>query len=727
MDTEELGRGVPWGIPAIAGGIDAATAQKINEAERAAITGRRRHYGVPDADHAVGLALSGGGIRSATFSLGVLVALAARGVLPQVDYLSTVSGGGYLGSFVSAFLHSPGDKGIGLRADEFPFRREEGEAAALRHIRHHSKYLAVGTPWRRLAMIAAQLYGMVLNGLAVVYLAAVAVALELLLRHILPLEQTLRALTLVATAALGVGALGMLAALRFRRRLLPQADLVVAVLAVFLVVVLGLRGLEPAHAWFGRFDQLADADRSWSLGDKKTWLAVLGAIPVVTSALASALGQRLLRRAGLVLLVLSAVAAPLFFFGIYLAIYQWAASGGTLSVGGIEPSREAVLWGVVALGAALYLLLLDINLTSPHRHYRDQLARAYLVQAGADPADAASYASAVSLRLSAVGGAPHRAPYHLLNCALNVPGSKNPGMQGRLTDFFLFSPRYCGSPLIGYHTTESWEGADPHLDLATAMAISGAAAAPQMGLATVRRLSFWLVLLNVRLGYWLRKPDGSRSRFAAAPGLRYLLKEMRGTMDERLPWLNVSDGGHIENLGVYELLRRRCKYIIAVDGEQDPKMTFHALTTLQRLASIDLGVQIDLDLDDLRLNEKGLSRSHFRFARIRYPRDGRGSEDLYGYLLYVKLSLTGNEGEFIRRYRLDEPAFPHHSTADQFFSEAQFEAYRSLGEHVGDKLFLRAIVGDLADSKEVDVEEWFLRLGKCLLEPLSAAQSAGAR
>ena len=147
-------------------------------------------------------------------------------------------------------------------------------------------------------------------------------------------------------------------------------------------------------------------------------------------------------------------------------------------------------------------------------------------------------------------------------------------------------------------------------------------------------------------------------------------------------------------------------------------MNFHGLTTLQRLAAIDLGVRIDINLDDLRLNDQRLSRSHFRFCRIRYPKEGRGSEDEFGYLLYVKLSLTGNEGEFLRRYRLDNPVFPHDSTVDQFFTEAQFEAYRSLGEHVGDKLFLRAIVGDLADAKSVDLEQWFLQLGKGLLEPL---------
>ena len=284
-------------------------------------------------------------------------------------------------------------------------------------------------------------------------------------------------------------------------------------------------------------------------------------------------------------------------------------------------------------------------------------------------------------------------------------------MQGRLTDFFLFSPAYCGSPLTGYQPTANWEAADPHLDLGTAMAISGAAAAPQMGLGTQKNLSFWLALLNIRLGYWLRVPGRSAGKFGGSPGMSFLLKEILGTMDEKSPWLNVSDGGHIENLGVYELLRRRCKFIVAVDGEQDERMTFAALTTLQRLAAIDLEVKIDIDLDDLRLDGKGLSRSHFRFCRITYP----GGQS--GYLLYLKLSLTGNEGEFLRRYRLDEPAFPHHSTTDQFFSETQFEAYRSLGEHVGDKLFLQALVGEeLAKSESIQVEEWFGELARRLLE-----------
>src|SRR5262249_49191647 len=201
------------------------------------------------------------------------------------------------------------------------------------------------------------------------------------------------------------------------------------------------------------------------------------------------------------------------------------------------------------------------------------------------------------------------------------------------------------------------------------------------------------------------------------PTLHHLFAEMFGWADENGRFLNLSDGGHIENLGVYELLRRRCKFIVAVDGEQDPRMTFQALTTLQRLAYIDLGVKIDINLDDLRLNEHGMTRSHFSFCRIGYPRGERDGEMVYGYLIYVKLSLTGNEGEFIRRFRLDDPSFPHDTTANQFFTEAQFEAYRSLGEHVGDKLFLPAIVGDeIASASDVDVENWFTEIGKTVLD-----------
>jgi hypothetical protein len=412
--------------------------------------------------------------------------------------------------------------------------------------------------------------------------------------------------------------------------------------------------------------------------------------------------------------LLAAVAAPIFVLLADLATYEWIERA---------PLPHAlILLITIVLATGFFFYLLNINITSPHRHYRKKLGEAYLIQPDTNPPPDADpypppprFASNVSLLLS-MATAKGRSPYHLINCALNVPGSRDPAMQGRLTDFFVFSPAFCGSPLTKYEQTEQWEQCDPHLDVGTAMAISGAAAAPQMGLGTMRQLTFWFALLNIRLSYWLRNPRQGKA-ILSTPTLWHLFQEMFGLAHERGHFVNLSDGGHIENLGVYELLRRRCKFVVAIDGEQDAKMSFHALTTLQRLAFIDLGVTIDINLDDLRLNARGITRSHFCFSRIAYPQDKRDDDPVYGYFLYVKLSLTGNEGEFLRRYRLDQPSFPHHSTADQFFTETQFEAYRSLGEHVGDKLFLQAIIGDIAADRNFDVETWFTAIWKSMLDP----------
>ncbi|MBI3082268.1 MAG: patatin-like phospholipase family protein, partial [Gemmatimonadetes bacterium] len=66
----------------------------------AALRGRERSLAKPERRGKVGLACSGGGIRSATFCLGFFQGLAQHGLLRHVDYLSTVSGGGYFGSFL---------------------------------------------------------------------------------------------------------------------------------------------------------------------------------------------------------------------------------------------------------------------------------------------------------------------------------------------------------------------------------------------------------------------------------------------------------------------------------------------------------------------------------------------------------------------------------------------------------------------------------------------------
>lgn len=756
--ADEMKKPLRWGIREAGSPNGGVSAEEINKAEKAFIQRRRLvndPADPPERQHAAGIALSGGGIRSATFSLGVLTVLAKRDVLRYVDYLSTVSGGGYLGAFLAAFLSTTSEPGIGLKKGDAPLGCTGRESDAIRHIRHHCRYLLTGSVWGRLQIAFAQLHGLTLNALAIacmllllasgeravgairdsvsaaasdfaspVWLVILPLA-ALLYRRWRMRERTLPdrwgmpefMLLAVFSAALLVGgnvatgAAGMLLLgavtlpLLFAMQpdLRPWADRTLALLALPFVVLGTGTLLAALHPWYETIKSTSDAA-----------LVLAGVITVAGPAFLVASGRapRPLRRA---LAVLATLTAPMALLIGELAIYDWLA-GLPL----FENVRQwclvlAMVIVMVPVGIVTALLfgVVNVNFTSLHRHYRDKLAGTFLIRHSAGPGPRAACEPAGRVRLSPLCD-NLTGPYPLFNGALNVPGSRVPGMQGRHTDLFLFSPAYCGSQLTGYKPTEKWEDADDDLDLATVMAISGAAVSPQMGLATSAYLRFWLALLNIRLGYWINSPFRKRHADKSKPNLKHLFQEMLGSMDETGSHLYVSDGGHIENLGVYELLRRRCKYIIAVDGEQDVGMTFHALANLQRMSKSDLGIDIQIDVDDLRLDAEGFSRSHFAFCRILYSDSPRE----VGYLLYVKLSLTGNEGEFIRRYKMDEPAFPHHSTADQFFTESQFEAYRALGEHIGEKLFSVAILGTEQLGGCDELEEWFLRVGSSLLEPV---------
>jgi hypothetical protein len=319
------------------------------------------------------------------------------------------------------------------------------------------------------------------------------------------------------------------------------------------------------------------------------------------------------------------------------------------------------------------------------------------------------------------------APYHLVNAAVNLPSSREPNLRGRDCDFYTFGRDYCGGPICGYIPTKKLEELDGHVDLGTAMAVSGAAASSNMGVNTLRHLRFLLALLNVRLGYWLRNPIAGVRRFWNVPGPRYLLREMAGWMHEKSNYLNISDGGHIENLALYEMLRRRCKFIVVVDGGMEPGMECADLMLAQRYAEIDLGIDLDLDVADLALNAERRSRAYAVFGKIRYRarKDGTGANDL-GWMIYLKLARTGSEPGYVLDYGRRNPDFPHQTTGDQMYDEAQFEAYRRLGECAAESLF-RAEIADpfrteRPDGEEVadgprfaSLHEWFEALATSLL------------
>jgi hypothetical protein len=165
-----------------------------------------------------------------------------------------------------------------------------------------------------------------------------------------------------------------------------------------------------------------------------------------------------------------------------------------------------------------------------------------------------------------------RSPYLLVNTALNIQRSEYANKRGRDADFFVFSRHWIGSHATGYVPTKTVEDCIPTLDLATVMAVSGAAASSNMGGSALKPLAFTLALLNVRLGYWMRNPStfkdqridfgGREVGSSLRPYLRstfYLWLEMFSTLDETNDAVYLTDGGHIENLGIYELLRRRCR------------------------------------------------------------------------------------------------------------------------------------------------------------------------
>jgi hypothetical protein len=257
------------------------------------------------------------------------------------------------------------------------------------------------------------------------------------------------------------------------------------------------------------------------------------------------------------------------------------------------------------------------------------------------------------------------------------------------------------------------------LNIGTAMAISGAAAAPNMGVASMRPLSPTIAFLNVRLGRWLRhpvdivawanshkhKPTGKPSWWFARPGPTYLLREaffksgreitkVHPRRPRRQGFVFLTDGGHIENLGIYELLRRRCALIIAVDGEADPDLDGSSLVQLVRFARIDLDTQIDMAWKSIATRTRAVAEEvknkivnpsrgpHVALGLITYPPVHDGGPREKGVLVYIKASLSGDENEYIMAYKAAHATFPHETTLDQFFSEEQVEVYRALGEHI---------------------------------------------
>jgi hypothetical protein len=360
--------------------------------------------------------------------------------------------------------------------------------------------------------------------------------------------------------------------------------------------------------------------------------------------------------------------------------------------------------GLAATGLGVMVLLgmlVDHNKTSPHYFYRDRLAETYLRSEIPDEQRRMwVYRDSMELHLARLHGDierpentnktdaelaqestfRNRSPYLLISAAINLASSRDLTRKDRKSGYWLFSKLYCGSTHTGFRPTGAYRNGETKL--ARAVAVSGAAAGSAIGFKTFFAQAFATVLFNVRLGYWVENPMRQTSQ-RGHEGVfwpQYLWREVTAQTNERTRLVNLSDGGHTgDNVGLYPLLQRRCKVIIVSDAEQDPALAFGSFTEALRHAYIDMGIDVDIDLSLIRPDAAtGRSRNHAAIGRIKYP----DRPDQASYLIYMKNSLTGDEPEPVLNYKVSCPDFPHESTADQFFDDAQFESYRSLGVHI---------------------------------------------
>jgi len=284
-------------------------------------------------------------------------------------------------------------------------------------------------------------------------------------------------------------------------------------------------------------------------------------------------------------------------------------------------------------------------------------------------------------------------PYPILNTALNATVISALDRQDRKAESFVFTPLYCGydfSPTrpstynvdhvyeYGYRPTNKFSNENGGPTIGTAMAISGAAVNPNWGHHSSAPMAFLLTIFNVRLGWWIGNTRLKRWKDSdPRGGLLYLIHDLTGKSDISMDYVCLSDGGHFDNMGLYELIRRRCNYIILGDGEQDQDVACEGLANAIRRCRIDFGVEIVFDnFEDITKNAEKLKKKHILKGEIIYP-----GVTTKGTLIYIKAALTGDEPIDIREYALANPDFPQQSTGDQFFDEAQFESYRKLGYH----------------------------------------------
>ncbi len=504
-----------------------------------------------------------------------------------------------------------------------------------------------------------------------------------------------------------------------------------ATLVVIFVPVAG----DVLGAWLG----IATLHDPWHLTTAEAWETTVPVFfgLVITGAGAYA-AKRTLKPSAFhifaVALPIVALAAIIFVAAVLAALEFWGAIS-------LESPGLAIFsrgWFVLVspllvafVGAAVLTWgassCININRFSLHAVYRNRLVRAFLgsSRASRNPDAFSGFDDDDNPAMSSLWPPPQRhggskivewGPFHVINIALNIVSTNHLSWQQRKAESFTVSPLHSGSACKAYRRSDSY-GGKKGISLGTAMAISGAAASPNMGYHSSPGITFLLALFNVRLGWWLGNPgtEGQETYRDAGPNfaLGPLIQETFGLTTDEKPYVYLSDGGHFENLGLYEMVRRRCRYIVAVDAGCDPDYGFEDLGNAVRKIAIDLGVKIRFHgLDKLKKRDPkcpilGADVPYHAVGEIDYPASDGAAE--YGTILYIKPGYHGVENADICAYAIANPEFPHQGTGNQFFTESQFESYRALGFEITDGI-LTKLLKRVPDRTTAGLREIFKQL-----------------
>ena len=753
--------------------IEDLVAAELPEGDAVRFDGTRRTWLKHPPRDLFGLALSGGGIRSATFNLGLLQGLHEMKLLPAFDYLSTVSGGGYVGAWWTAWRSRKPDREGGFPSDVPPRFTEPAE---VRHLREFSNFL---TPrlgifsydtGRLLVNTISSMIPSLLAALSVITLALLAWALGAWLVFSDPADGRVAPAVVLGLTVVALAGFEIL----WLRRKEPSDGagyLGASLLALGLTAAawwMTARGLDP----YGRYGAIqvlpgvvnhtaAPDPGTYLLAPAAAWTAALLALVLLRWVFSLTLRRpswrRLHRAADRVrsrLLFLAAAwtaVAVLWVAGVVVEFY-WLSdhplavgelsgltallagafvkvqralakekqpSGGGTLLGRIKPLLPQVLayavvllmivgvagmivaawragdegvgpgWIALAAGAVTLLVLglMDPNEVGFHAFYRARLSRAY---AGAsndhriDPQTGerreerddnreTEELEEDDIRLDRLGPGARR-PFHLVCLAANDLASRDDMANlSRGSASAVLSPVGCS---VGDRWAP-WSEYPVPATLGAAVTASGAAFNTLMGSKSRKfgpAVTFLMAALNLRLGMWIAHPRNPRPRMRIAAGAPFY-SEMFALASADGNQVHLSDGAHFENLAVYELIRRHCRVILASDCGQDGGAAFEDLGNLVRRVREDFGVDVRIDTRPVRPGEGGLASQYMVAGDIHYP-DGDT-----GVLLFFKPAIVGGEPADVTEYRTRNAAFPHETTIDQWYDEAQWESYRRLGEH----------------------------------------------